>query len=243
MKLTSYTIRARVPATLKLILAADLHGRSYQNSLALIRAVQPDLILCPGDMTENVGAYSLQESCNRIGFEFLRNAAQIAPLYYSLGNHERGASEENRARLREAGVSLLDDSFVTLQNGVRIGGLSSRKAEKTPDFQFLDTFAALDGFKILLCHHPEYYPERIRNTAVDLTVSGHAHGGQWRFFRKGVWAPGQGLFPKYVSGVYENRLCVSRGMANTVAVPRFFNPRELVFLTLEPISATREAER
>ena len=91
-----------------------------------------------------------------------------------------------------------------------------------------------DGFRILLCHHPEYWPAYIRETDIDLTLSGHAHGGQWQipFTNQGIFAPGQHLFPKYTSGIYKNRLAVSRGMANTVCIPRFFNPREILLLEL-----------
>jgi predicted MPP superfamily phosphohydrolase len=44
-----------------------------------------------------------------------------------------------------------------------------------------------------------------------------------------VFAPDQGLFPKYTSGVHEGRLVISRGLSNTVTpIPRLFNSRELV---------------
>ena len=100
--------------------------------------------------------------------------------------------------------------------------------------QGLRDFASLNAPKILLSHHPEYWPAYIRETDIDLTVSGHAHGGQWQipFTNQGIYAPGQHLFPKYTSGIYENRLAVSRGMANTVCIPRFFNPCEMLLLEL-----------
>ncbi len=65
---------------------------------------------------------------------------------------------------------------------------------------------------------------------IQLIFSGHAHGGQWRipFTNKGVYAPGQGLFPEYCQGVYDGRLVVSAGLSNTTWIPRFFNPREIV---------------
>jgi phosphopantetheinyl transferase len=174
----------------------------------------------------------------------MKKAAEIAPLYYSLGNHELGMSEENAALLKNSGIRLLDDDFVTVEKNIHIGGLTSgyvcsiRQAGKyapmEPNFAFLDRFSRQKGFKILLCHHPEYYPAYLCQTSVDLIVSGHAHGGQWKVFGHGVVAPGQGLFPKYCSGIYDDRLSVSCGMANTVAIPRFFNPREIVLLNVQP---------
>jgi predicted MPP superfamily phosphohydrolase len=98
----------------------------------------------------------------------------------------------------------------------------------------LDAFSSVEGFKLLLCHHPEYYPRYIRERDIDLTLSGHAHGGQWQIVGRGIFAPGQGLFPRYTGGVYEGRLVVSRGLTNTVSVPRFGNPTELVRIHLLP---------
>jgi predicted MPP superfamily phosphohydrolase len=60
-------------------------------------------------------------------------------------------------------------------------------------------------------------------------LSGHAHGGQWRIFGRGVFAPHQGLFPKYTSGLHDEKLLISRGASNNVPlIPRFFNPREVL---------------
>lgn len=111
-----------------------------------------------------------------------------------------------------------------------------------PNLEWLDAFAALEGFKLLLCHHPEYYPQYIRERDIDLALSGHAHGGQWRILGRGILAPGQGFLPKYTSGIHENRLVVSRGLANNTIVPRLFNPTELVVIRLVPKDAFRLQE-
>lgn len=246
MKITTYVLPARVSSPLRIAIAADLHGRPYQNALDLLADMKPDLTVCPGDMMELTDRYSVSDSCNRRGFAFLKGAAAIAPVYYSLGNHELGMTAENRTALRDCGVTLLENQSAVLKNGWAIGGLSSGQLSSGPSedaLAFLARFSALDGGKLLLCHHPEYYPKHIRETDVDVTVSGHAHGGQWRFFGRGIYAPGQGIFPKYTKGVYENRLCVSRGMANTVVFPRFFNPREVVLLVLEPKSSCQTTRK
>ncbi len=99
-----------------------------------------------------------------------------------------------------------------------------------PNLCWLDEFNRLDGFKILLCHQPEFYPAYVKATSADIVLSGHAHGGQWRLFGRGVFAPGQGFFPKLTSGVHENRLVISRGLANTTWIPRICNPVELVIV-------------
>lgn len=98
-----------------------------------------------------------------------------------------------------------------------------------PQITWLKSFCQQTRYKILLCHHPEYYPKYLADLPIDLVLSGHAHGGQWRFFRQGIFAPGQGWFPRLTSGIYD-RLVVSRGLANTAPFPRIFNPKELVYL-------------
>ena len=104
-------------------------------------------------------------------------------------------------------------------------------SQHVPDTAWLQSFAAdsPDAFHVLLSHHPEYFP--LVPSSVDLVLSGHAHGGQWRVFNHGVFAPGQGFWPRYTKGVYErNRLVVSAGLSNTASIPRFFNPTEIVFI-------------
>lgn len=109
-----------------------------------------------------------------------------------------------------------------------VGGAVHAREHK-PETDWISNFYSTPGYHILLCHHPEYYPHI--PPAVDLILSGHAHGGQWRIFGHGVWSPGQGIWPRWTKGVYEGRLVVSAGLSNTTWVPRFFNPREIVYIT------------
>lgn len=108
------------------------------------------------------------------------------------------------------------------------------------DYEWLEAFEQQDAFKILLCHHPEYWRHKdpvLSELNIDLTLSGHAHGGQIRIFRHGIFAPGQGLLPKYTDGVHHGKygkLVVSRGLANTAWIPRFGNCPEVVVIRLFP---------
>ncbi len=109
-----------------------------------------------------------------------------------------------------------------------------------PDAGWLDDFEAQEGYKILLCHHPEYWKLQepmLAERKIDLVLSGHAHGGQIRIFGHGLFAPGQGAFPEYTGGVHwgtYGRMVISRGLSNTAPwpIPRLFNPPEIVFAEL-----------
>jgi predicted MPP superfamily phosphohydrolase len=105
------------------------------------------------------------------------------------------------------------------------------------DSKWLDDFERADGYKILLSHHPEYWCLRepmLRDRKIDLVLSGHAHGGQWRLMGRGIYSPGQGLLPKYTSGIHKGpygSMIVSRGLSNPYkTVPRFGNPCEVVYV-------------
>lgn len=99
-----------------------------------------------------------------------------------------------------------------------------------PDLGWLKDFEQQDGFKILLCHHPEYRDRYLKDMKIDLILSGHAHGGQIRIAGQGLFAPGQGLLPKYTAGMHGNMI-ISRGLSNTASfIPRLGNPTEIVYL-------------
>ena len=94
--------------------------------------------------------------------------------------------------------------------------------------------------RILIAHFPEQIDEYLKGN-FDIVLSGHAHGGQWRIpgLIDGVFAPGQGVFPKYTAGVYmhgDTAHIVSRGLwkpSTLIAIPRIFNRPELVFVDIK----------
>ena len=187
---------------------------------------------------------------------FLQEAARIAPCYYTYGNHEiyyshaRGKnpktpepalSKKYLDAINSYGVHLINDSFESLDNTseVLVGGLVCGRdmdpalEQKDPDLNFLSDYSKKSGFKILLCHYPHYYERYLKDVDVDLVLSGHAHGGQWRIFGRGVYAPHQGLFPKYTSGLHDGKHIISRGAVNnSKPIPRFFNPCEVIEINI-----------
>lgn len=98
------------------------------------------------------------------------------------------------------------------------------------EISWLGEFSKFEGYKILLDHHPKNFELYTRNMDINLILSSHNHGSQIRLFGKGLYARNQGLFPKCDGGVYENILVVSRGLANSIAIPRLFDPTEVIIL-------------
>lgn len=232
---------------------ADLHDFPYDRILPVLHREKPDMILIPGDLTESLEDEWQPETFHRPGLSLLWEAVKIAPTFYAFGNHESGACHKNlrnashlapgkgsvhpswKEIIRESGAILVDENWVTFR-GITVGGLGSGLLNpgRVPVYDWIEAYANQPGYKLLLCHHPEYYDRYLRPYDIDLIVSGHAHGGQWRVFGRGVYAPDQPLFPKYTSGVHEGRLVISRGVVNTVKpIPRFFNPCEVVVVRVE----------
>ena len=234
--------------------------RSLKRNAPALICVAGDLINYSKPLKEGLFLEEKPES-----LAFLEKCAAVAPTYLSLGNHEKLLHEDDLMLIRRTGVTLLDNNWIEA-DGMVIGGLTSgqvtyyrglRKTMPTserypcipslkngrsvksssafpPDLSWIKGYAAATGYHILLSHHPEYFP--LLPAAIELVLSGHAHGGQWNYYSFtqkrwcGVFAPGQGFRPVYTSGIYQGRLVVSRGLANTVALPRFFNPTEIVFI-------------
>lgn len=259
--LTEYKVAAGLPGKLTLGLISDLHEHDPQEVLALLRQGKPDMIMVAGDTFERHGSDRdtirtaeegiLEKMLRRIlmkandlferifgehkheteyAYQFLREAGRIAPVFLSTGNHEWYLLPEDLEVIEESGGRLLNNADCQICiNGmtIRIGGLSS-----DADLEWLNEFCAKDGYKILLCHHPEYYDRYLKGRGIDLILSGHAHGGQIRIWNRGIYAPGQGLFPKYTRGIYDSRLIVTSGSSNTASVPRWGNPCEVVIIRI-----------
>ena len=93
-----------------------------------------------------------------------------------------------------------------------------------------------DEFTILLSHRPELFDTYVDHD-IDLVLSGHAHGGQFRLpFIGGLVAPNQGLFPEYDAGLYtegSTNMLVSRGVGNSIFPFRINNRPEVILIELQ----------
>lgn len=160
-----------------------------------------------------------------------------------MGNHEYNLSQEEREQFvsgcESYGVNVLYNEHTTLtRNGDTISLLGFDNMENDSE-----AFSQVtEDFVILLNHYPEdcnYFSKTAvqYGTHIDIDFTGHAHGGLIRLpLVNGLYAPGQGLFPKYTDGTYsvnDTTLVVSRGVGNSGWTQRFSDPFELVLFTLE----------
>ena len=223
-KLTEYAFHTgKLTAPVKLAVVSDLHNEPYEDIWPLIEGA--DALLVPGDVANR---YRKEYA---LGIEFLREAAKRLPTFFSVGNHEL-RQPDFPAFVREAettGAEILINRYVPFGE-MWIGGWYPSKYVKAPDM--MDDFEQLPGCRVLMCHKPNHYAEFLMDKSVDLVISGHAHGGQIVIGTQGLYAPGQGIFPKYTRGLYHDRMIVSAGAGNPCRMPRWNNPCEVLLITL-----------
>ena len=229
-KLTTYCISAPVsPFTIALV--TDLHNGKVENLKELLAEAKPDLIAISGDLYEGPPRKEAFDFSNVE--QTLRLCSETAPTFYAPGNHDKTLHETVKHWLSAYGITYLSNNAI-LWGDIWVGGLSSAyyQEDDTPNLPFALSFSQKQGYKILLCHHPEYYRRYLKHLPIDLILSGHNHGGQWALGGRGLYVPGQGLFPPHTSGVVDGRLVVSRGIYNNVIVPRIGTPTELVVVKI-----------
>lgn len=236
-----YEIRSgKIHHEIKICVLADLHCRRFgehqSRIVDCINKEHPDLIIIAGDLFDYERDYE-------ISFELI-DALKEYPVYFTSGNHDvylKDDIEDLRRRLREKDVHVLEDQDETIRihdEYIEIYGMSDHGRKPVIQASDLRYMYHTDDFRILISHRPNYL-EFYRQAPVDLIVSGHAHGGQWRipFTHQGIFAPQLGIFPKYTEGMHEiggHWFLITRGLASGKPwLPRLYNNPEICFVTLK----------
>ncbi len=223
----------------RMTVIADLHGEHYgknnEKLLHLLAAQKPDIILLPGDLTDSY------RDRTKDALAFARAAVQIAPCWYTTGNHEHRLTDGELNAflhgLEDAGVHVLRNEAVQMGAGAdsfRLIGMDCNAAKGEALLDLMKNRPA-DEFNILLSHKP-HFADNYERAGVDLAICGHAHGGQFRLPGVGgLYAPGQGVLPKYTAGLYslgKTTMAVSRGAGNSSFPVRLGNKPEIVTVVL-----------
>ena len=252
LELNSYSIAsARLPEAFdgfRIAQVSDLHnaqmGQGNAKLLEMLRAAQPDMITITGDLIDS------RNTNIQVALDFIYEAVKIAPCYYVTGNHEARIAEypQLREAMEKAGVFVLDDEkihikkdgqFITIigiNDPIFIPGYTTELAEMLVAGQ-LETLhqPQEDGFTILLSHRPRLFDVYVHSD-LDLVLTGHAHGGQFRLpFVGGVYVPSQGWFPEYDAGLFtegNTNMIVHRGIGNSAFPFRINNPPEVILIEL-----------
>ena len=229
---------------LRIAQLSDLHAGSFasdqpmQEVRRIVQGLKPDLIFITGDYV-NFHPKELKT----IYAELERLNAPLGVIG-SLGNHDHYNTPEEheilKKALRQSGIHLLVNQNLTLD----IDGAKLQIAGTDNDGlgqRFADLPLALQGLKpenptILLAHDPTFWNREVSGKApVDITLSGHTHGGQVGMSILGKEISVAQFVYKQWAGLYrenEQLLYVNRGIGTVGPLLRIGIPPEISHFTL-----------
>lgn len=247
---TVYTVKSqRLPEPFsgyRIAQVSDLHNREMgegsEKLLAILEEADPDMIALTGDLVDS------RNTDFETALAFAEKAMEIAPCYYVPGNHESriAAYPFLEEELKELGVIVLEEAMLLERGGetIRLLGVDDPSFQENyqPEMDKQIMESALqkydndsDTFTVLLSHRPELFSVYAEHK-MDLVLSGHAHGGQFRLpLIGGVFVPNQGFFPEYDAGLFTSgntHMIVSRGIGDSIIPIRINNRPELVVVDL-----------
>lgn len=226
----------------RIAVISDLHGKEFgennQRLLDFVAGLEPDLIAITGDMIHDEAQLAMVPPV-------AEGLAAIAPTYYVTGNHEwaAGVVRELEPMLEDCGVNVLSNEYVVLeQNGDRLALLGAEDSNGYADQKTVGELADQvrreqgDVYEVLLSHRNNHQ-EEYAAARVDLTLSGHAHGGLIRLpGTDGLIGPQREWMPDYTAGLYDlayGQMAVSRGLGNQFPCFRLLNRPDVPLVVLE----------
>jgi hypothetical protein len=204
----------------RIVQLSDLHCSHYTPGswiarwVKQINALAPDLIALTGDYIA-VGNRYIEEVSEALSYLSAPDGVVAV-----LGNHDYfGDTEQLVLAMKKAGIEILRNQGRILDSHkppVFLAGV-----DDTWTYQ-ADMKVALAGRPegvptILLAHDPSLFPQAVQNR-VDLTLSGHTHGGQIAFPIASRVLNLARLYHRFVAGLYHvgsSTLYVSRGAGTT----------------------------
>ena len=244
-----YTVSdSKIPSAFdgyKIMVISDLHEAPFaQQIIKHIYLTNPDMIAFVGDMVQlpYSDMYQVKE---------IADAVKNIPMYAVTGNHESQGDDLYNIvqRLWACNITPLDGYSIPIyreNTSIRLIGMPDPACDVPQETHFENMRGIVrnnmgdeDEYTVLLNHRADMYPE-LKDTGVDLILSGHLHGGIVRLpFVGGVIGReehGRPLFPEYEYGYCKEgnsaTMIVSGGCDKNPDKKRCFNPPEVVVVTL-----------
>ena len=227
----------RLPKALdgfKIVQLSDTHHSPFtsiehiQRAVKIANRLRPDIFLLTGDYVSHDREYIAPVAAA------LGKLKSKYGTYACLGNHDHWTDADLVTHLfRGEGINMLINEGLRIEaRGASfwLAGVDDYMVGKT------DLPAAMKGsypdeLKLLLAHNPIIFREAAR-LGIDLTLSGHTHGGQVK-----VRDDAKRLFPqrKLKAGLYyrkNSQIYITRGIGTVVVPMRYRCPPEISLLEL-----------
>jgi len=238
----------------RIVFISDVHhGRYFSRErvaqlVDTINNLKPDIIILGGDYVymDPAYVYSFFDEVSKLESKY--------GIYGVMGNHDYWVGEsQTRKMMQQNKIKNCDNKSYWLKIGkdsIKIGGLDDiTQGVQIPDSTIYDV--KKNDFCILISHRPDNIPI-LKTDRVDLTLSGHTHGGQITLF--GLWAPllpeinnnNFKIFPVGIQQKYRYGLIKSNGIQSyitsgvgTLTPLRFFCRPEIVVFKLKKIKSDK----
>ena len=254
--ITKFKISANVNNKIRIVHLSDLHSKEFGKDNKRLKNIilkqKPNIVVTTGDMIDS-NLRKMDEIIN-----FLAELNKEVYVVYIPGNNEMRTEKINeilyKINLNE--VIVLDNKIKEINinnNKIFILGLVENRIDEGESFYekansryfynksnlLFNELESKNGIKIVLSHYPENFAaigeESYNKYNFNIMFSGHAHGGQFILpFIGGLFAPGQGILPKYYRGIHgeKNKLIISRGLGNSGFPLRLFNRPEVIVVDI-----------
>ena len=235
MKKVTFT-SSHLPADMngyQVAFVTDIHiisDKDLNDTVEKINEWKPDLLTIGGD-------FSYDHAKMDRALELLSKVNASDGIYGVEGNHD--VHETLFASMEKYGITPLSNNGLYIRKNFYLAGVEDLW-NRNADIAMAASEAKEDDFVLLLAHNPDVTMKQ--NTSnIDLTLSGHTHGGHVTFF--GLWAPAltrnkviTGYGQRFKSGWAESRdgtsVYVSRGIGTFERTPRVFARQQVVLFTL-----------
>lgn len=183
----NYTLETeKEVGTLRIAMFADSHlgttfdGDSFAKYMQDIEAQNPDILLIAGDYVDDWSEKKdMEAACRALGALNVKYG-----VWFAYGNHDQGffddrdfTAEELEEALKENGIGLLEDTCCLIDDRFYIAGRRDRSLGQRKTMEELLAGTDPEKYIIVLDHEPNAYEEEA-DSAADLVLSGHTHGGQ-----------------------------------------------------------------
>ena len=184
LKSSSYDVTVDKPCSdesVKAVLLADFHvgagasGFELDQMVELTNDANPDIILIAGDISDSSSSVSDLEYME----SSLKKLKSRYGIYYAEGNHERECNIDPEPYLERAGVIILKDEGICLENGLNIIGRRNEIKETVPSI--MEKSGLESGMPTVVVQHKPKMLQRLIGQC-DLVVGGHTHGYAYPFF-------------------------------------------------------------
>lgn len=175
---------------LRIVVASDLHlgsfvdNRHLQRLIGMVKDLQPDLFLLPGDVLDHdIDVFIRNGMPERM--KELGTHARLG-TYAVLGNHEYigGTVPQYLDEMEKIGIKVLVDETVLIDHSMYLVGRNDRIVESgrfggSGRKTHSDLLAGVDqSLPIMMMDHQPYQLDKAAESGVDILLSGHTHRGQ-----------------------------------------------------------------